>query len=80
MADTCTLREIDFEGFERSVGTAQVRHAGPMTLKLRVRSDDGARFMAGAECVGTERAETIHEFLHHVKEYECLLVMPPKTR
>lgn len=41
---------------------------------LGVRSDAGARFMAGAECAGNEVAEAVHEFLHHVKEYECALL------
>ena len=46
----------------------------PMVELLGVRHDAGARFMAGAECVGNERAEIIHEFLNHVKEYECLIL------
>lgn len=46
----------------------------PLVEILKVRCDEGARFMAGAECVGMERAEMIHEFMNHVKEYECALL------
>lgn len=48
-----------------------------MPAFLGVRSDEGARFMAGAECVGTQVAEVVHEFLHHVKEYECVFLTSP---
>lgn len=41
---------------------------------LGVRSDAGARFAAAAECVGNEAVETLHEFLNHVKEYECVFL------
>lgn len=42
-----------------------------MPVFLGVRSDAGARFAAAAECVGNEEVEVMHEFLNHVKEYEC---------
>ena len=46
----------------------------PQMERLKVRDDAGARFMAVTECVGNERSEIIHEFLNHVKEYECLIL------
>jgi SAM-dependent methyltransferase len=46
----------------------------PMVEFLGVRSDEGARFMSRSECVGFEAAEVMHEFINHVKEYECLLL------
>lgn len=41
---------------------------------LKVRTDEGARFMAAAQCAGMGNAEEIHEFLNHVKEYECMFL------
>lgn len=43
-----------------------------MPVFLGVRSDAGARFAAAAECVGLGETEVVHEFLNHVKEYECM--------
>lgn len=43
-----------------------------MPVFLGVRSDRGARFAAAAECVGLGETEVVHEFLNHLKEYECM--------
>ncbi len=51
----------------------------PMVELLGVRFDKGARFMSRSECVGFEAAEVIHEFINHVKEYECLLLYADKN-
>ena len=57
----------------RSVGFEVERL--PMVDFLGVRYDEGAHFRSRTECVGFDRAETLHEFINHVKEYECLLLV-----
>lgn len=66
---------IDFNALERvaRVNGFEVERVWMPEL-LGVRTDAGARFMALAECVGNDGAENIHEFLNHVKEYECALL------
>jgi SAM-dependent methyltransferase len=42
---------------------------------LGVRHDAGARFVARFENTRSESAQILHEFLHHVVEYQCLLLV-----
>lgn len=66
---------IDFDHVER---TARLSGFNVERLSmpefLGVRTDEGVRFMAAAQCTGLGNAEEIHEFLNHVKEYECLFL------
>jgi hypothetical protein len=67
-----TIRFDHLEKVAKALGFKTTRIS--MLEFLGVRHDAGARFVARAECVGNENAEILHEFLHHVKEYECLLL------
>ncbi|TAL16226.1 methyltransferase domain-containing protein [bacterium] len=67
-----TIRFDHLERVAKALGFKTERVS--MLEFLGVRHDAGARFVARAECVGNENAEILHEFLHHVKEYECLLL------
>jgi hypothetical protein len=41
---------------------------------LDLRDDEGVRFMVRAPTIGNEVAEVIHEFYHHVAEYEAMVL------
>ncbi|HEY5996871.1 MAG TPA: class I SAM-dependent methyltransferase [Candidatus Deferrimicrobiaceae bacterium] len=73
-----TIRFDHLAAVGRALGFACERTS--MLELLDVRADAGARFMAAASCVGSPVAEAVHEFLHHVKEYECVLLKKESAR
>lgn len=42
---------------------------------LDLRFDEGVRFMVRAPTVGNEVAEVVHEFYHHVAEYQAMMLV-----